>query len=67
MQRDSKDMATPRGYFGIGIVCSCYGLEGQWEPEETTWEALAMREFYGDQWIKERIAELAAERGAEVA
>jgi hypothetical protein len=26
-----------------GSHCSCYGLEGQWEPEETTWEALAMR------------------------
>jgi hypothetical protein len=28
--------------------CSCYGLEGQWEPEETSWAALAMRQFYGD-------------------
>jgi hypothetical protein len=26
-----------------GGHCSCYGLEGQWEPEETTWEALAIR------------------------
>ncbi len=26
-----------------GSHCSCYGLEGQWEPEETTWEAIAMR------------------------
>lgn len=25
-----------------GSHCSCYGLEGQWEPEETTWEALRM-------------------------
>lgn len=23
--------------------CSCYGLEDQWKPEETTWEALAIR------------------------
>ena len=28
--------------------CSCYGLEGQWEPEETTVEALAMRERKND-------------------
>jgi hypothetical protein len=26
-----------------GSHCSCYGLEGQWEPEETSWEALAKR------------------------
>jgi hypothetical protein len=26
-----------------GYHCSCYGLEGQWSPEETTWEALAER------------------------
>lgn len=26
-----------------GSHCSCYGLEGQWSPEETTWEAIAMR------------------------
>ena len=23
--------------------CSCYGLEGQWTPEETLWKAEAMR------------------------
>jgi len=27
-----------------GSHCSCYGLEGQWEPEATTWAALAMRQ-----------------------
>jgi hypothetical protein len=27
-----------------GSHCSCYGLEGQWKPEETSWEALAIRE-----------------------
>lgn len=27
--------------------CSCYGLEGQWEPEETSWEALKMRKWWG--------------------
>ena len=26
-----------------GSHCSCYGLEGQWEPEETTKEALLHR------------------------
>jgi hypothetical protein len=31
-----------------GSHCSCMGLEGQWSPEETTWEALKMRTFdYG--------------------
>ena len=24
-----------------GSHCSCNGLEGQWSPEETTWEVLA--------------------------
>lgn len=28
-----------------GSHCSCYGLEGQWEPEETSWDALKMRKF----------------------
>jgi len=26
-----------------GSHCSCFGLEGQWKPEETSWEAIAMR------------------------
>ena len=26
-----------------GAHCSCYGLEGQWEPEETKKEAILMR------------------------
>jgi hypothetical protein len=26
-----------------GSHCSCYGLEGQWEPEETTKEAIRYR------------------------
>lgn len=29
-----------------GSHCSCYGLEGCWEPEETTPEALLKREVY---------------------
>lgn len=31
-----------------GSHCSCYGLEGQWEPEETTKEALMARIEKGD-------------------
>ena len=30
-----------------GGHCSCYGLEGQWEPEETTLEALDQRVIEG--------------------
>lgn len=26
-----------------GSHCSCNGLEGQWDPQEITWKALAMR------------------------
>lgn len=26
-----------------GSHCSCYGLEGQWKPEETSWKVLAIR------------------------
>lgn len=29
-----------------GSHCSCYGLEDQWEPEETTKEALLSRNWY---------------------
>lgn len=30
-----------------GAHCSCYGLEGQWKPEETSWAALKMRKLDG--------------------
>lgn len=30
-----------------GSHCSCYGLDGQWEPEETSWAALATRQISG--------------------
>ncbi len=30
-------------YEVTGSHCSCHGLEGQWEPEETTWDAIAIR------------------------
>lgn len=56
-----------------GSHCSCYGLsEVGWDPEETTWPALLIRDFtddwfYGDDnpWNKlnDLIAALAAERG----
>ena len=29
-----------------GSHCSCYGLEGQWEPEATSWQALQERQLY---------------------
>lgn len=28
-----------------GSHCSCHGLEGQWQPEETSWAALNMRDI----------------------
>ena len=48
--------------------CSCMGLERQWEPEQTTWEALAMRELgsdYYDQDAREFFAQLIAEHTKE--
>jgi hypothetical protein len=40
-----------------GSHCSCHGLEGQWEPEATSWDALAIRD---DQWsltaVKDAVA-----------
>lgn len=30
-----------------GSHCSCNGLEGQWDPEETSWAALGNRDFSG--------------------
>ena len=43
-----------------GSHCSCYGLEGQWEPEETSVELLTHRlqkgtiaDFYGQNYEKE--------------
>lgn len=29
-----------------GYHCSCYGFEGQWDPEETTIEALLQTKFF---------------------
>jgi len=33
-------------YVVEGGHCSCYGLEGQWEPGVTSWKALDKRYFY---------------------
>ncbi len=33
-------------YLVCGSHCSCYGLEGQWEPEETSMEALLLHDGY---------------------
>jgi hypothetical protein len=32
-------------YEANGGHCSCRGLEGQWSPEETSWEALVLRQL----------------------
>lgn len=44
-----------------GSHCSCNGLEGQWEPEETTVTALRMRNFYtedGGEEAQRKLTEL---------
>lgn len=33
-----------------GGHCSCYGLEGQWEPEPTSWDLLIDRVEKADRW-----------------
>jgi hypothetical protein len=44
-----------------GSHCSCYGLETQWEPEETSWPALRMRSMgTGSGWGDEFEAAWAA-------
>jgi hypothetical protein len=40
--------------------CSCYGLEEQWYEEETSWEALEMRNFNDYEGGGEATRELAA-------
>ena len=39
-----------------GSHCSCYGLEGQWEPEETTPEVLRSLRYCQDAAFLERLA-----------
>jgi hypothetical protein len=36
-----------------GSHCSCYGFEEQWQPEETTFEALAARRCISKHWLGE--------------
>jgi hypothetical protein len=48
-----------------GSHCSCYGLEDQWNPEETSWGALKDRKLYygyGDGGAKEVFEALVASR-----
>ena len=42
-----------------GSHCSCFGLEGQWKPEETSWEAIGMR---GDDRLKALAEEYLAKK-----
>ena len=44
-----------------GSHCSCYGLGGQWYPEETSWDALRMRKFRYLPGVADQIAELIEE------
>lgn len=41
-------------YEVFGSHCSCYGLEGQWEPEEVTLKDLEFRIVKTDQFFYER-------------
>jgi hypothetical protein len=50
-----------------GGHCSCYGLEGQWELEATTWEALAMRPPRYEEAANAELARLIAENAAPTA
>jgi hypothetical protein len=46
-----------------GCHCSCYDLEGQWEPEETTSEALLARPWYSyDDSFKSILERVLSER-----
>lgn len=50
-----------------GSHCSCFGLEDQWEPEETTWGALAIRQssVYGAPEAVVKMAQRRVKRGAK--
>jgi hypothetical protein len=56
-KRDGKIFEVEGGH------CSCYGLEDQWEPAETTWKTLEMKDFYhkyADGGFEERLKALIA-------
>ena len=46
-----------------GSHCSCFGLEGQWAPEETSFGVLLNRNFYGLGNVEFQIEKLA--KGSE--
>jgi hypothetical protein len=45
----------------VGSHCSCYGLEGQWEPHEISWNDLSKDAWYGDPELKAAGEKLVAE------
>ena len=49
-----------------GSHCSCYGLEGQWQPEETNKESLYLRATEGYTFYECESSEVAKERLLEV-
>lgn len=51
-------------YEALGSHCSCYGLEGQWDPEETSIEALKLRDPCNDA-IKGHLQQLVSELDPE--
>ena len=56
-ERDGKVFEVNGGH------CSCYGLEDQWAPEETSWAALAKKDFYRQPTeMNEALAALVARR-----
>jgi hypothetical protein len=46
-----------------GWHCSCHGLEGQWEPEPTTVEAIRIR---ADHWNDPKVVELVEQAKAGI-
>jgi len=54
-RRDGKLFEVHGGH------CSCYGLEGQWEPEETTKEAILHRLDNGSWGEENKIANITRE------
>jgi hypothetical protein len=42
--------------------CSCFGLEGQWEPEETSLAQLAMKNFYWSDVLKGELSKFLESR-----
>lgn len=41
--------------------CSCFGLEDQWGPQETSWEAIKIRKLYyqcGDKDVRQYVEKL---------